>query len=230
MGPQATIDLQQKILKLTSADKDQEHIRVFVDNHPQIPDRVTAILHNGVSPVSALMESVRKLESCGVECIAMPCVTAHYFLPQLDIPPHIEFLNLLEIAASTCLDQHYGKTAGILSTVGTAKSGIVSGTLERMGISYINPLEEDQLLLWQLIVGVKAKADMKEIIRKFSIVTEEMLARGAEYFLLACTEIPIIVQSYDFPHAFVDCTTELAKAAIVTCGYQHLQREVMIYA
>lgn len=219
MGPQATIDLQQKILNFTDVKLDQEHMRIFVDNHPQVPDRTSAILNNGASPVSALMESIHKLESCGVECIAMPCVTAHYFLSQLEIPPHILFLNILEIAANVCLSRHSGKTAGILSTPGTAKSGIVAKELEKAGINYIKPLDDEQHILGQLIFDVKAKADMREIVRKFSIITDEMLARGAEYFVLACTEIPIIVQAHSFPYDYVDLTTELAKAAVKACGY-----------
>ena len=222
MGPQATVDLLQKILNYTDAKSDQENMRIFVDNHPQIPDRTSAILSGGECPIEALMESVRKLDGCGVECMIMPCNTAHYFLPKLDIPPHIVFLNMIEIAAKVCLDRHLGKTAGILSTVGTAKSGIISGVFEKMGINYIKPLDEDQQILGQLILDVKAKADMKEIIRKFNIITDEMSARGADYFVLGCTEIPIIVQSYSFPHDYVDPTVELAKAAIRTCGYSCL--------
>jgi len=222
MGPQATIDLQQKILNFTVANKDQENMRVIVDSHPQIPDRTTAILGDGASPVPALMESVRKLDNCGVGCIAMPCVTAHYFLPQLDIPPHIEFLNMLELTAKACITRHPGKTVGTLSTVGTAKSGLITGVLDKMGIPYIKPLEDDQLMLGQLILDVKAKADMNEVVRKFGAITDEMTKRGAQYFILGCTEIPIIVQAYNFPYDFVDATTELAKAAVKTCGYQCL--------
>jgi aspartate racemase len=222
MGPQATIDLQQKILNFTDAARDQEHMRIFVDSHPQIPDRVSAMLHGGASPVQALMESVIRLDNCGVECIAMPCVTAHYFLPQFDIPPHIEFLSILKIVVKICLDRYLGKTAGILSTEGTMKSGIITDLFEKIGIPYIKPKDEDLLILEQLIRGVKAKANMDEIVVRFGIITDEMSARGAEYFILGCTEIPIIVQAHKFPYDFVDPTTELAKAAIKACGYRCL--------
>ncbi|MGB4070704.1 MAG: aspartate/glutamate racemase family protein, partial [bacterium] len=39
MGPEATADLFLKIIRATPADKDQEHLRVIIDNNPQIPDR-----------------------------------------------------------------------------------------------------------------------------------------------------------------------------------------------
>ena len=39
MGPMATADLFRKITALTKAGKDSEHIRVYIDSNPEIPDR-----------------------------------------------------------------------------------------------------------------------------------------------------------------------------------------------
>lgn len=50
MGPLATVDLMTKIIALTPAQKDQDHIHMIVDNYPQIPDRTEAILGKGTSP------------------------------------------------------------------------------------------------------------------------------------------------------------------------------------
>ena len=43
MGPAATADLFTKIVSLTKADRDNEHIRIYVDNNTEIPDRTQAI-------------------------------------------------------------------------------------------------------------------------------------------------------------------------------------------
>lgn len=45
-------------------------------------------------------------------------------------------------------------------------------------------------------------------------------ARGADYFILGCTELPIIADTLPQPGPFVDPTAELAKAAIRICGYK----------
>jgi len=45
-------------------------------------------------------------------------------------------------------------------------------------------------------------------------------ARGAECFLLACTELPLAVRELGLDLPRVDPTEELAKAAIRFCGYQ----------
>ena len=42
MGPEATIDLFHKIVKATNAKKDQEHLRIIIDNNPKIPDRTAS--------------------------------------------------------------------------------------------------------------------------------------------------------------------------------------------
>ena len=37
MGPEATVDLFYKIVKLTPVEKDQDHFRIIIDNNPKIP-------------------------------------------------------------------------------------------------------------------------------------------------------------------------------------------------
>ena len=222
MGPQATIDFQQKVLNLTAAASDQEHMRVFVDSHPQIPPRTDAIFGRGENSAPAMQESLDKLCQMGAGCIAMPCITAHYFLPQLKVPSGITFLNAPQLTAKACLEKFPGKTVGTLSTSGTARSHTLIGVLESNGISYIQPNGEQQEALDALIAAVKAKGDMGVITAGFDAITAEMAARGAQYFILGCTELPLIVQAYAFPHAFVDPTTELAREAVGTCGYAML--------
>ena len=77
MGPLATADLFTKIVKMTKADCDNDHIRIYIDNNAQIKDRTAAILHGGQSPLPQLIESVKKLEQMGDDCIIMPCNSAH---------------------------------------------------------------------------------------------------------------------------------------------------------
>ena len=220
MGPQATIDLQQKILNLTVASCDAEHMRVYVDNHAQIPDRVEAVLYNGPSPAPFMQESLDKLVAMGASCIAMPCVSAHYFLPDLNIPPQVLFLDMLQIAARVSASNFTGKKAGILCTVGTAKNGIVTRAMDSASIPCLYPQEQDQKLVESYIREVKAGSDLSAPADGLRVITAEMVSRGADYFVLACTELPILVQFRSLPYPCLDATTELAKAAILSCGYE----------
>ena len=110
MGPLATADLFQKIVLLTKADTDREHIRVYIDSNANIPDRTAAILSGGEDPVPEMASALRHLEACGADCIIMPCNTAHYFLPRLQAMTEIPFLSILTAAAEACKAQFPGKT------------------------------------------------------------------------------------------------------------------------
>ena len=46
----------------------------------------------------------------------------------------------------------------------------------------------------------------------------DLRSRGAEVFLLGCTELPILAQTLSVPGPFIDPTEELAHAAIEFCG------------
>ena len=102
MGPLATADLFTKIVKMTQADCDNDHLRIYIDDNAQIPDRTAAILSGGADPVPAMAESAQKLASIGAELLIMPCNTAHYFLPRLREQCPVPFLNMIEITAAHC--------------------------------------------------------------------------------------------------------------------------------
>ena len=50
MGPLATADLFRKIVLLTDAARDNDHIRVYIDDNASIPDRTAAILSAAPTP------------------------------------------------------------------------------------------------------------------------------------------------------------------------------------
>ena len=52
MGPMATIVFMQKIISMTDASSDQEHIEMVVEHCPDIPDRTGYILdHSKPDPL-----------------------------------------------------------------------------------------------------------------------------------------------------------------------------------
>ncbi len=220
MGPLATADLFHKIVSLTAADCDGEHVRVYIDSNSAIPDRTAAILGQGPDPFPAMRDSLRKLESCGADCVIMPCNTAHYFLPRLQGLTDIPFLSILESAAKACRAHFPGKTAGILATRGTLSAGLYQAALEKEGVSCLVPEDWEQDALMDVIYGgVKAGAKPECYRTNLVSVLETLSARGADYFVLGCTELPLAFQLLGLPPPARDPTGELAKAAILFCGY-----------
>lgn len=225
MGPLATADLLRKVVALTKASCDGAHIRVYVDDNPFIPDRTAAILSGGDDPVPAMSDSLRKLAACGADCIIMPCNTAHYFLPRLQAQTSIPFLSMLEATAESCRSRFPGKTAAVLATRGTLSAGLYQSVLDSAGVPHLIPDEEEQSALMRVIYeGVKADAPAEAYRADWEFVLSSMARRGADYFVLGCTELPLAAASLGSSYPTLDPTEELARAAIRFCGYSEKDR------
>ena len=198
MGPLATVDLYKKIVLSTAADGDNDHIRVYIDGNSAIPDRTAAILSGGPDPVPEMLSALRSLEKCGADCVIMPCNTAHHFLPRLQAETALPFIDMTAVTAAVCAERYPGKRACLLGTKGTIAARIYDGALEAAGVDFLVPNGDEQT---------------EELLT-------ELIGRGAEYFILACTELPILADHLGHPGPFVDPTLELAKAAIRFCGYR----------
>lgn len=221
MGPMATVDLFKKVVANTQADSDNAHIRIYIDNNAQIPDRTAAILSGGADPVPAMAESAKKLEACGADCIIIPCNTAHYFLPRLRELTSLPIISMIEETAKDCAWSLPGKVAGLLGTTGTLQTGLYNEALKRAGVQFMVPDEEGQRALMRVIYeGVKADAEPQSYRKDMEMVIRSLRQRGAEYFILACTELPLAFDALRLPVTAVDPTLVLARAAIRYCGYQ----------
>ena len=78
MGPTATIDLLQRIIRLTPALDDVDHIRTLVDNNPQVPSRINYLIkRQGENPAPVLVKMAQGLSAQGADFLIMPCNTAH---------------------------------------------------------------------------------------------------------------------------------------------------------
>lgn len=221
MGPMATVDLYRKIVTMTKADNDNGHIRVYIDGNAAIPDRTAAILHGGADPVPEMVSALHNLEKCGADCILMACNTAHYFLPQLRAVTDIPILDMTAITAQRCAELYPGKTAALLATTGTLQTGLYDTALGRAGVPALLPNEaEQQHLMYMIYDVVKASRPITECAELWKQLLHDLRLRGADYFVLACTELPLLAAEVGELGPFVDPTAELARAAIRFCGYE----------
>ena len=67
---------------------------------------------------------------------------------------------------------------------------------------------------------VKATRPMQPEEQNWSRLLADLRARGADYFILACTELPIVANTLPDEGPFIDPTAELAREAILFCGYE----------
>ena len=55
MGPMATVDFLTKVIELTPASRDQDHLPLIVYSVPQVPDRSASIVEGRESPLPAMI-------------------------------------------------------------------------------------------------------------------------------------------------------------------------------
>ncbi len=218
MGPLATADLYRKIVTLTPASCDNDHIRVIIDSNARIPDRTAAILHSGPDPLPEMLSALHNLEACGVDCIVMPCNTAHYYLPRLQAETQIPFISMLEVTAEACASLYPGKTAALLATDGTIRTGLYDRELEARHVPCLHPDTAEQKTVMRLVYEVvKASRPFEPETEIWRNLLSSLRSRGADYFILACTELPVLADTLGLPGPFVDPTEELARAAVRFC-------------
>lgn len=214
MGPEATIDLFAKIIQSTKASRDQDHLRIIVDNNPKIPDRQKAILGGGPSPLPFLVKTARNLEAAGADFIVMPCNTAHYWIEEMRKSVRIPIVDMIKETAEEIAKSYPSlRTVGILAATGTVQSGLYQRHLNRVGIKSVTPSNEDQMALMQVIYSVKA-GDLLRCSAAAVQVGRRTVDAGAEVVIAGCTEIPLVLTPGDLPVPLVDATQVLAARTI----------------
>lgn len=215
MGPEATADFYREIIRLTPAARDQDHIPVLIYSNPQIPERTTAILQGGASPLPLMIETARVLEQAGAGLLAMPCNTAHYYYGELQSAVGVPVLNMIEETVQAFSERFPGaRIAGLLGTAGTIRSGIYQAAFARRGIELLAPGEEEQRRIMEGIGKVKAGTCDEATAFMFESIGARLVRSGAEAVVLGCTEIPLAFDERRVDYSTLNATRILAQAAI----------------
>ncbi len=214
MGPGATADAFLKLIANTHAKKDQDHIPIIIVSIPDIPDRTENIIHQGLSPLPAMIDSLKLLENAGVSCIIMPCNTAHYWYEDLKKIVNIHFISIIDAACNKIINSGIKKVA-LLATSATIYTELYQEKLRDYGIECFVPDEVNQYKVMQSIISYKS-GDLelaKELIFPY---VNQLKSLGMNKFIMGCTELPIILNelSIKSPDDFIDATEELIKETV----------------
>jgi aspartate racemase len=217
VGPSATVDFMDKIIRHTRASRDQEHIRMVVEHNPQIPDRTAYLVRGGSDPTLPLYAACKQLEANGASLIAIPCNTAHAFIDRFQQYLSIPIVNMLVETVDT-IRQHCADASvvGLLATTGTLQSRVYHELLEQTDYDILVPDEQYQEILMDVIFGekgIKAGFTKGACLRDFHHVIKHVVDRGADVLILGCTELPLL----ELPQKSVtilDPTDILAKKCV----------------
>lgn len=107
------------------------------------------------------------------------------------------------------------KKVAVLGVGMTMSDGLYEGPLERNNIKAIVPSAQDQNWINTFIYDeiVPAKISQESIKSLLSIINK-LKNEGAEAVILACTELPLVINKNNSPLPFIDTTTLLAQKAV----------------
>jgi aspartate racemase len=222
MGPEATLDCFAKIIKSTPAKTDQEHLRVIVDSNPKVPDRNAAIIAEGESPVPILVAGCRALQQAGADFIIMPCVSAHFFLDEIQQQIALPILSIFDVVSQAIISDHPQiKTVGLMGTTGTINGGLFQKRLAADGIKTIVADESHQSKVMEAIYDIKNSLPARsraQITSDLVAAAERLISNGARGIVAGCTEIPLALKQRHLSVPYFDALTILARAAILKAG------------
>lgn len=201
VGPLATVDFMEKIIRYTEAMKDQDHVKMVIEHNPKIPDRTENLLGDGPDPTIPLLAASKRLEADNADMIAIPCNTAHAFVERIQRYISIPVVNMLYETACTIRDDYpQCRRIGLLATSGTVQSRVYHDVLEAMNLQVVVPNSEYQEKVMAAIygdAGVKAGFTTGTCLDGLLAALKHVVDNGAEAVILGCTELPILLEATD---------------------------------
>lgn len=215
MGPAATADFYTKLVAATPATRDQDHLRVLIWSNPAIPDRSRALLDGGEDPTASLAAGIQALADAGARLLAVPCNTAHAFIPALAAQAGLELVSIVDATADHLAVVTGPQTCvGLLATRGTVASGLYHDACADRGVHVLHPDDDAQSAVDTAIAAVKAGRWASGDVDALLPVITGLRARGAEVVIAGCTELVLMLAGAHPGVPVIDPAVLLARAVV----------------
>ncbi len=211
MGPDATVDFMAKVIALTPADKDQDHIHMIVDQNPKVPNRQDAILADGEDPGPVMAEMAKRLETAGADFLVVPCNSAFGFAGAVAGAVSIPLVSIVEVTVEACDDY---STVGLLATDGCLQSHVYQDAFAAAGIAAELPDKDELADLMALLNSIKAGYQGESIARDMRALATALVDRGAQAIIAGCTEIPLVLEHTALAVPLISSTDVLAARTV----------------
>lgn len=205
MGPRATAHFYGQLVDHTQAEKDWDHLHVIIDSDVHIPSRTRAILYGEESPVEGMRKSCFGLMDAGCEYIAVPCNSAHYFYDEVVAGNNIPWVNMMEVIAKEL--KRFSKVLVIGGYI-----TVVKKTYDKYMDNAI--YLRDNYVVFELIEKIKRD---ECCTAELNLLDATIRKSGADCVLLACTELPIMIDLYKGIYV-VDGNSVYINELIKICG------------
>ena len=213
MGPLATVNFYQRVVLNTEAKCDNEHIDMIVLNHSTMPDRTKCIIENRKTEfLEAIKKDFAILENIGVEAVAIPCNTSHYFYDEFKKLTDLKIINMIE---ETILEVKKSgvKKISVFGTLGTLNSKVYEKYAKEYELEVKDVSEADKQAVMYIIYNIKETNNLDN--KQFTDILNRY-CDDETVGIIACTELSLL----DIPENIntVDALNVLVKRSIELSG------------
>ena len=213
MGPLATVSFYERVVLNTAAKCDNEHIDMVVLSHASMPDRTKCIIENkGGEFLEVIKKDFKILEDIGVEAVAIPCNTSHYFFDEFKKFTSLRIINMIEETILEVKRRGIEKIA-VFGTLGTLNSKVYEKYANQHGLLVKEVSPEDKQAVMDISYDIKETNCLDG--RRFV----DILSRYCDdetVGIIACTELSLL----DIPEDIntIDALNVLVKRSIELSG------------
>lgn len=224
VGPSAGTDLVNKIFSHTRAERDQDHINLFLSSCPSIiPDRTDYLLNGGQDPAPGLEQCIRWLSSCGATAVGIACNTAHApeIIGRVKVPEGVKLINMIEQTALHVLRMeqiHRGGEfkVGLLATLGTLRCNIYDRYFKSVVKPEASVAEAVHAAIYDKEYGIKATPVVTDRARAtVHDAVMHLKGKGCSAVILGCTELPLVFNGHSYNGVKLVDPTEILAIELI---------------
>lgn len=208
LGPLAGVHFYRRLVELTPAQSDEDHIPVALVSDPTIPSRIAHLSGHGHSPLQKLIEVCDKLVQVGVGVIVLPSTTTSIYQEQLAQKVPVPILSLIDQVADVISSQGC-RRIGVLGTTPTRTFAVYENAFCARGITAVYPDDDSQAEVMTVIRAVKGgridpvsndpvagntgnRDVLASLMARIVEIASRPWADSLDGILLGCTELPIL--------------------------------------
>jgi aspartate racemase len=217
LGPLATLDFFERVLRRTRAVREQDHLRLIIDNNPNFPDRNAYARSEGPSPGPALAACAKGLEAAGAGVIVMACNTTHAWESEIRASITVPFLSIIKETVDVVAELR-PEAVGVLAVDACLSASLYQDALKGAGLKTVLLNADSQRTFMELIYRIKSGDSGETVKRSMVTLARKLEAQGAEVIIAGCTEIPIVLTADDIEGELISSTDVLVERTIVFAG------------
>ena len=143
----------------------------------------------------------------------MPCNTAHVFIDEILDATEIPFLSIIDVTIERVREMRVAR-AGLLASAACLEAGVYQSAIQAAGIEPVIQHKSELADLTLAIGRIKSGDHGAEVRNEIRRLATALVERGAEAVVLACTELPIVLEAGDVDADLVSSSDLLAEATV----------------